>query len=189
MYLHCAGIVAAFFCMLLATLLAGMPVKAQEPDPFELQPWMEAYEIVTLSYEGIHTIGNKGRFGYALRNGNVITPLKYSKAFPFSEGRGLVKNTSGLFGYVDATGLEIIPARYDDARPFSEGLAAVEIEGRFGFIDRNGKVVIPAIYDNADPFYLGAARVSLNGRVFRVDPTGREFDEPYLAPVKGSLAD
>jgi hypothetical protein len=121
-----------------------------------------------------------GTSGFINKSGNVVIPLKYDIANPFSNDLSLVMilDGTGYFGFVDRTGKEVIPrVKYETAESFSEGLAGVGLceDGTFGFIDKNGKEVIPLKYDDVGSFAEGLAKVELNKKYGFIDKTGREI--------------
>ncbi|MDR1114814.1 MAG: WG repeat-containing protein [Tannerella sp.] len=118
---------------------------------------------------------NNGKYGFKDRNtGEIVIPLKYDIAWPFSEGLAGVKLNDN-YGFIDKTGKEVIPLKYDFAWTFSEGLAGVELNDNCGFIDKIGKEIIPLKYDRAKHFSEGIAGVQLNGKWGFIDKTDREM--------------
>ena len=69
-----------------------------------------------------------------------MIPIKYDKAWSFSEGLANVK-LNDKWGFIDKTGKEVIPIKYDDAYSFSRGLALVKLEGKYFYINPKGECV------------------------------------------------
>lgn len=111
------------------------------------------------------------RCGYIDENGKEITPLKYWRAEPFSEGLGAVRNKE-KWGFVDKEGVEVIPCTYSEAKSFSEGLAAVKINDRWGFIDKSNTLVIPCKYQEVYSFSEGLASVKIGKKWGFIDKSG-----------------
>ena len=109
--------------------------------------------------------------GYIDINGVPITPLKYHRIKPFSEGFGAVRSKNG-WGFVNKTGVEVIPCAYSDANSFYEGLAAVKTNDRWGFIDKTNRLVIPCKYKEVGCFDEGLAPVRVSGKWGFIDKSG-----------------
>ena len=88
-----------------------------------------------------------GNGGYIDKTGQVVLPIEYDAAFPFSDGLAAVQ-INGEWGYIDTTGQVVIPLEYHSAGMFSDGLAAIETDAdsKIGFIDKTGQLIIPAEY-------------------------------------------
>lgn len=118
------------------------------------------------------------KYGYMDKEGNLIIPYKYDRAYDFSEGLAMVystKNKIDFYGYVEEKGGEVILLQYEFGESFSQGLALVRQNRKFGFIDKKGDIIIPFNFDDADSFEYGEARVKINGRQFYIDKTGNEI--------------
>ena len=118
------------------------------------------------------------KYGYMNKEGILIIPYKYDRAYDFSEGLALVysiKNKFYYYGYVDEQGNEVIPLQYEYGESFSQGLALVRKNKKFGFINKKGETVIPFIFDDADSFENDEARVKIINRQFFIDKTGNEI--------------
>lgn len=110
--------------------------------------------------------------GYANSKGQVVISCKYTRAYHFKEGLGLVWNKGpyrDFYGFINASGLEVISLKYEFAESFNEGLALVKNNEKFGFIDKTDKVVHPFIFDDADSFKNGHARVRIGQREYFID--------------------
>lgn len=111
--------------------------------------------------------------GYADKTGKIVITPKFTEAYEFSEGLGLVKHKD-KYGYVNAKGEFVIKPTFDDAWSFSEGRAKIEQAGKFGFIDQTGKIVIKPIYDEVgDWFEGGLVSASKNDKYGFIDQAGK----------------
>ncbi|VAW72542.1 hypothetical protein MNBD_GAMMA10-1726 [hydrothermal vent metagenome] len=141
---------------------------APEFSSFQLTMWS-----ATQFSEGlapIHVANNKMCF--IDKKGNRLTDLIYDDAYPFSEGRALVRRDK-LWGYIDVAGNEVIACQYGEANMspqenrFSEGLALVRFgdnpgfddAANLGYIDREGGIVLPGQFTAANAFSEGIAMV------------------------------
>ena len=93
-------------------------------------------------------VSRGGQWGFIDAAGTEVIPLQFEGAWPFSEGRALVKQ-NGQFGYIDTGGTIVVEPQFTDAWYFSEGLAPVEIDGRWGFIDPNGEIAVDPQFEIA----------------------------------------
>ena len=94
------------------------------------------------------TYTSKYKYGYLNRNFEVVTPLWFDDARPYSEGLAAVYDGElKMWGYIDVTGNVVLPFRYTHAYSFSEGLAMVhdKYTNISGFINKSGEMVIPDI--------------------------------------------
>jgi hypothetical protein len=76
--------------------------------------------------------------GYIDHNGKVNIPLKYSQAWDFSDGLGVVCSDECV--YIDRSGAVVL----NGVRawwPFSDGLAVRGLEAPQAYIDKSGRVV------------------------------------------------
>lgn len=136
-----------------------------------------------------------GGFGFIDQTGREITPFKYTRVSPFSDGMAAV-STDGYnnWGFIDKTGKEVVPPKYTSVHDFSDGLAVVNIGGRtsgsqWGVIDKSGREVIPfGKYEYIASFSEGLVAVAVGGHFYTngqlsgyaggtwscIDSTGRE---------------
>lgn len=130
----------------------------------------------------------KGRWGYADRNGKTVIAARFDAALPFANGLARVGVVDEEFpeiggspnikwGYIDERGRVLVELRYAVLRDFSEGLAAAAVldaerpertlAGRgdrrnlkWGYVDGGGREVIPMQLLAAGDFAEGLAAVS-----------------------------
>ena len=140
----------------------------QKADDKKLHPIKVRKKILGVEY-------GEDLYGYADKTGKVIIPCEWKEAFPFCEGRALVRNSKDQFGFIDGNGKLVIPCTWRWAQSFSEGLAHVTDDNwRVGFIDKMGKIIIPCQWKQADKFQEGLAWVlDDNGKKGYIDKTGR----------------
>lgn len=111
-------------------------------------------------------------YGYLDKQGNVVVPVKYTSAKPFSENLACVSTSERMlnngstspipdnYGFIDINGKFVIEPIYQEASNFHEGLAFVKQKnGIAGFIDKKGRMVIPIKSGAASDFYDGLAAV------------------------------
>jgi hypothetical protein len=132
----------------------------------------------------------KGKWGLINQKGEEITPVKYVRIDPFSEGMAAVvigSYRAWKWGFIDSTGKEIVSCQYNLVGDFYQGLAGVTQTGRYadncsfwdgkyGFIDKTGKIVIPLKYESATNFTAnGTSEIELNGKKGFIDTKGKEI--------------
>lgn len=100
--------------------------------------------------------------GFIDQDGQIIVPLIYHNAYPFSGGVATVwKN--GKAGAIDINGNLIIPLHYEIDRlgQFFEGLASIKgPNGKIGFLNSSGDLAIPYKFKSVSRFCNGLAYVS-----------------------------
>jgi bifunctional DNA-binding transcriptional regulator/antitoxin component of YhaV-PrlF toxin-antitoxin module len=105
-----------------------------------------------------------GKFGYIDRNGKIVIPARYAKAWDFGEGLAAVSTDGKTYGAIDTNGKMTISPKFEFIYGFKNGLARIQSKDRsgikYGYIDRTGKIVIPARYRSAEDFSEGLAAVS-----------------------------
>ena len=124
----------------------------------------------------LYPIIENEKWGYINRQGEVVAPATFERAWRFHEGRGPVM-VGGKYGFVDATGAIVIEPSYDFAGDFYDGLAAVKIGEKWGYIDPTGKLVIPATFDGASDFSEGFSAVQAGDVAYYIDKTGKKAME------------
>ena len=143
---------------------------------------------------------DNGKWGYIDKTGQVVLPIEYDAAFPFSDGLAAVQ-INGEWGYIDTTGQVVIPLEYHSAGMFSDGLAAIETDAdsKIGFIDKTGQLIIPAEYYSkgtwSGSFAEGLASVADEaGKYGFIDTSGQtaisfEYDDAsYFSDGLASVA-
>jgi hypothetical protein len=84
--------------------------------------------------------GQRGKWGYLDRDGNLAIEPRFDVAYSFSHGLAAVK-LNGKWGYIDKKGAWAIKPRFDEVDSFRGiGLASVMENGRYELIDRQGNV-------------------------------------------------
>lgn len=103
---------------------------------------LKGVERIRDGEEGMLIIVNEnGQMGYMDSSGEIIIPMQYLNANPFSEGLAHVENKDHLFGFIDATGKIVLPFKYESVYRFVKGVTAVNEEGSFKLIDKKGTVI------------------------------------------------
>lgn len=130
---------------------------------FAQQPAVQSeFDYVDSFSEGRAIVVRMGKCGFIDEQRNVVVPLRYAYARPFSEGLAAVvtgrwrskTELDGLYGFVDLDGKEVIPCEYEDVNSFSGGIAAVFKNRKWGAIDRRGNMIIKPQFD--DSFYFSS---------------------------------
>ena len=70
-----------------------------------------------------------GKWGYSDDRGNIVIPIQFDDACPFSEGLARVTRNQKS-GYINPAGNIIIDLKYDEVLGFIGGLAPVKIKGK-----------------------------------------------------------
>ena len=126
-----------------------------------------------------------GRFGYVDLSGALVVPMKYSRAFPYSEDRAFaVDGESGVLVLLDKRGQEL--ASFPEARipgegslGFSEGMAVIPVEREEGLaylvVNTSGQelyTLTDACVDFTGGFHDGRVAVAESGQ-WETDGNGR----------------
>lgn len=99
----------------------------------------------------------KGKWGYADLEGNVVIEPTYETAEEFIDGKAKVSSKQ-KFGIIDTLGNVIVPLKYANIGAYNKyGLAQInsggKVEdgvvtgGKLGYINEAGEIVLPAKYD------------------------------------------
>jgi len=91
--------------------------------------------------------------GYIDQEGTSVIPAEFDRAWPFSEGRALVKKDGKLF-FIDNAGTQAFESVFDRAGFFHEGMAWILVEGKLGYINRSGNIVIAPRFEHLLPSEL-----------------------------------
>lgn len=96
-------------------------------------------------------VARDGLFGYTDLDGQVVIPLQYPSASPFSEGKAVaVVFVDSFFvacTYIDTLGRRLMEPVFQNAMPYRDGVAAIRRYDRWGFIDHTGREVLPTVYE------------------------------------------
>lgn len=101
---------------------------------------------LSLSAVGLSVVEQKNKYGYADESGKIVIKPKYTRAYPFQNGKAKVSN-GNKWGYIDENGKAVIPIVYDNIEPFEKGLARVQKDGKYGYIKEDGSVYIKPEYN------------------------------------------
>ncbi|GAA3944062.1 hypothetical protein GO495_22660 [Chitinophaga oryziterrae] len=119
----------------------------------------------------------KDKYGFINKNLQLVIPVTFAKARPFSDGLAAVQNDDGNWGFIDLKGKLVIPYTYSrEPSRFMSGLAAVKNkDGLKGYINKANEVVIPPRYEDATVFYKGYALVceKYGTPALMIDSTGK----------------
>lgn len=128
--------------------------------------------------EGLTPIRSKvsGKCGYINKGLQLVIPVSFKAALPFSEGLAAVENTDGYWGFIDTKGKLVIPYSYSySPGRFASGLAKVQSrDGKYGYVSKDNRVVIAPRFVYATTFYKGyaLAKEGYNTPPLLIDTTG-----------------
>lgn len=164
-----------------------------------LMKWGLAVALSLVSGMAIGQTGNPklvpvNKYGFADESGQVVIPLQYDDAKPFSEGLAAVaigRWYDAKWGFIDEKGKMVIDIQFLDAESFSDGLCAVAVVTdtlKWGYIDKAGKWVIQPQFDRAEPFNGNIASIRVGdwseGKWGCIDRTGKIVIQPtFKEPV------
>lgn len=137
-------------------------------------------------------------YRYADRNGNDVSPARYSGAWPFA-GRVAEATVQGLPGLVDADGRWLTPRPQGDAVARAQQLAAAlghrpYLRDGAGLIDRAGHWAIPPVFGSLAWLADGSLRACANGAGFydtaceHLDVHGQELATPAVDAPSSAAA-
>lgn len=115
--------------------------------------------------DGFHKIEENGKYGLKDLENNAITPIKYDRIEPFSNGFAVVQFNNEN-GFIDKKGAERIVPYF--LQNFSEGIARgsySRFDGPYTYFNTEGEIITPKLFHTADDFNGGEAMVSFRLRV------------------------
>lgn len=172
------GVGAILLVVLLAVLLwpKTPPEKPKAAEPVEN----------TLFSGGMVALQKDGKWGYQNREGEIVIPLIYEDAKPFSTNGMAAVKQDGKWGYINAKGELVVECLYEQADSFSAGFAPVQISSRWGYINESGMNVIAAQYEFAGGFAQnGCALVRYDGFYGYIDTQGNYAVQPMYDSASG----
>ena len=96
------------------------------------------------------------------KKGKVVVEPKINRLLDFSEGRGLVRDSSYRFYYITEKA-KLYDGYYQKASKFKHGVAVVQMDGKWGIINQKGIEITPPKYDKITEFENGYAKVRIRG--------------------------
>lgn len=117
-----------------------------------------------------------GKWGYKLKDGDIIIIPQYLDALTFNSGLAPVRLDS-KYGYINHLGDTVIPFIYEDANVFHDGLAMVKKDGISVLIDTSNytKIILNSNYKYIYPFSEGYACVLDTNNLYGfIDDAGKE---------------
>ena len=90
-------------------------------------------------------VDEKGKVGFADKNGNVVIKCQYESAQPFVDGTAIV-TLSGKYGIIDATGNVLLPTKYSQISSWNKDLYLIKDGKKMGLATRKGNVVLATNY-------------------------------------------
>ena len=108
-----------------------------------------------------------GKCGYIDKTGQLVIPLEYDAAYPFSDGMAVVRQ-GDKWGAIDRNNNVVIPFQYDGSFGGTDGYMTVRVNGKYGLVDKENRMVVPAEYDDISTFENGAAYAIKGGCVYLI---------------------
>ncbi len=122
--------------------------------------------------------------GYINKEFELVIPMKFKYASPFSDGRAYVTDKDDASYYIDRTGQKIDYPPSGRWFLFVEGLATTELNDKEGYMNLKGEVVIEPRFDEAKRFSHGMAAVRIKDKWGFIDKTGRIVIRPQFDEVE-----
>lgn len=147
------------------------------------EQYKDVYDYIERADDGSFLVakdnGMSYSYGFLDSKGALLTPIVFSNAYSFSEGRAFVRNNETReldiidgSGYIIKSSVSEDGFSYDGRYYYSEGVAAIVCEGLWGYVDLNGEIVIKCQYDTAEHFKSGFAFVTIDGQGIIIDQSG-----------------
>lgn len=128
-------------------------------------------------------VDNKGKVGFADKNGNVVIKCQYESAQPFSEGVAIVTK-SGKSGIIDATGKVILPLKYSQITSWTKDLYLIKDGKKMGLANHQGNIVLQANYSYiSKPNIFNKALIAQGGKSLQNE------GKTYMANAKYGIID
>lgn len=121
------------------------------------------------------------RYGYINKDGEVIIPFKFTRAYDFNEfGLAIIKENN-KFGLIDIKGNYNVNPQFDNINPYKEGRAIYTEKSKMGVLDEKGNKLRDVVYDYIGNYNDGYAVVAkMNGKSSKygyIDLDGKEITE------------
>lgn len=91
-------------------------------------------------------VNNKGKFGYADENGQLVVGYKYSYIGSFDENGLALVMKGNKYGLINQDGVEVLPATYDNISDFDHGVAQITKGKKVGLIDEKANIILKPTY-------------------------------------------
>jgi hypothetical protein len=121
------------------------------------------YNVLSFS-EGLAAVVELGetKWGYVDRDGNAVISARFDEAYPFAEGRAVVR-TGDVHRLIDRTGAFVGGPFESDycAKTVSEGMLPFSGKGGLGFLTLDGEVAIAPRFQQSFGFFEGRAAVAV----------------------------
>lgn len=139
------------------------------------------YAPISVS-EGIAVVrSDYSTYRYMTDSGEYLSDMKWSYAWPFENGRGIVMHNNKC-GIIDKNGKIVSNLQWDEIQSAVEDVFLVKKGGYYGYIDKDGNTVSDVQWNYAYPYSDGLALVWQNGYYGYIDKNGNTaidfvFDE------------
>ena len=128
-------------------------------------------------------VNEKGKVGYADKDGNEIIKCQYESATPFSNGIAFVTKSKKV-GIIDTTGKNILPIKYDNISLWHNNLYLIKSGKKMGLANINGEIVLDVKYSHISKLNCyGKALIALGGKETANDK------KSYMANAKYGIID
>ena len=128
-------------------------------------------------------VNEKGKVGYADKDGNEIIKCQYESTTPFSNGIAIVTKSKKV-GIIDTTGKKILPIKYDNISLWHNNLYLIKIGKKMGLADTNGNIILDVKYSHISKLNCyGKALIALGGKETANDK------KSYMANAKYGIID
>ena len=121
------------FCSKYETIVARVGSEFVFLNTDGKQSSLQGFEqaAIPASKDGLIAIMNRGKWGFADKNGNIVIQEQYEEAKSFSLGLAPIKQ-GDLWGYVNTDGRLVTEMEFYEANPFSKDGAAT-VKSRFSW--------------------------------------------------------
>jgi len=127
-------------------------------------------------------LGNKN--GYIDLLGDVVIPLVYDDAEPFSEGLAFVRDDDFNAHFIDRKGNKVLSSKeWIMAGGFKDGLSWVDTVDGDGVIDRKGEYVVKPAFERIKDIEKGLASAQKEKRWGVINMKGQWVAEPRYSDV------
>ncbi len=163
---------------------------SQDTDSDTAQEWLidstgravsEKYSGIDNMSEGIARVYDLKSFnyGYIDLRGRPLTPMVYTEADYFSEGKAAVRIVNEAY-YIDTNGQALFGKVFRHTESFSEDRAQIYVKpGQSTYIDQYGELITQTFYYDTHYFKHGRGRVEKDGKTAFVDKQGNIISDWY----------
>ena len=124
---------------------------------------------ILLQAQNLHVIADqKGRLGYADKEGNIVIPCKYNIALPFQKDGVAKVAKKDKFGLIDTSGKLVVPLKYEEVSKWNNDVYLVNDGKKYGLYSVDGTILQPVKYSYiSKPNQFGKAWISSGGKIVK----------------------